>query len=87
MKPTTAQLASLLKTDREQPVRLIKAAQASKLLGNGHAQPAAGAGPAAPHAKAEIRLVKSGPDYCDLEIVCGCGEVTPFRCWNSPGAA
>ncbi len=66
----------------EQPVRLIKAAQAGKLLGGGHA-PATAHGT---HPKPEIRLVKAGADYCDLEIVCGCGESTQVRCWNAPAA-
>jgi len=66
----------------EQPVRLIKAAQAGKLLGGGHAH-AANNGT---HAKPEIRLVKAGADFCDLEITCGCGESTQVRCWNAPAA-
>jgi hypothetical protein len=81
--PTLSKLSSLFSNDRnEQPVRLIKAAQASKLLGGGHSH----AGAAAPHAKPEIRLVKAGPDFCDLEIICGCGESTQVRCWNAPAA-
>ena len=72
-------------TRDEQPIRLIKAAQASKLLGlgigngNGHAHNAAAA-----HKKPEIRMIHAGPDYCDLEVVCGCGESTQVRCWNTP---
>ena len=80
--PTKTNLSTLFRRDGEQPVRLIKAAQASKLLG-GHAHAATAA---TPHAKPEIRLVKAGPDYCDLEVVCGCGESTQVRCWNAPAA-
>ena len=82
--PTKSNLSTLFRRNDEQPVRLIKAAQASKLLGGGHAHAtAAGNGT---HAKPEIRLVKAGADYCDLEIVCGCGESTQVRCWNAPAA-
>ncbi len=81
--PTKTNLSSIFRRDGEQPVRLIKAAQASKLLGGGHSH-AATANTA--HAKPEIRLVKAGPDYCDLEVVCGCGESTQVRCWNAPAA-
>jgi hypothetical protein len=80
--PSKSNITSIFNRDNEQPVRLIKAAQASKLL-SGHAHTAA---PATPHAKPEIRLVKAGPDYCDLEVVCGCGESTQVRCWNAPAA-
>jgi hypothetical protein len=81
--PSTSKLSSLFSNDRgEQPVRLIKAAQASKLLGGGHAH----AGTGGTHAKPEIRLVKAGPDFCDLEVICGCGESTQVRCWNAPAA-
>ncbi len=74
---------SIFKHDSgEQPVRLIKAAQAGKLLGGGHAHPVTNGA----HAKPEIRLVKAGADYCDLEIICGCGESTQVRCWNAPAA-
>jgi hypothetical protein len=85
--PTTSRLnEALFKLDcKEQPVRLIKAAQASKLLnavhGNGSLHDTAEI-----HKKPEIRLVQSGPDYCDLEVVCGCGESTQVRCWNTPPA-
>ena len=66
-----------------QPVRLIKAAQASKLLnGVTHNHTVA----TEVHKKPEIRLVHSGADYCDLEVVCGCGESTQVRCWNTPSA-
>jgi hypothetical protein len=77
---------SLFKLDsKEQPVRLIKAAQASKLLSSTHGHGALhDAGEI--HKKPEIRLVQSGPDYCDLEVVCGCGESTQVRCWNTPPA-
>jgi len=67
-------------------VRVIKAEEAAAYLspgatGHGHAK-----GPRKP---TEVRLVGTGPDYCDLELICGCGEVTRFRAWNSPaeGAA
>jgi len=72
---------SIFKQDLgEQPVRLIKAAQASKLLnGIGHAHEAV-----APHKKPEIRMIHSEGDYCDLEVICGCGESTRVRCWNTP---
>ena len=81
--PNTPKLSSIFNKDQgEQPVRLIKAAQAGKLLGGGHAHAAANG----THAKPEIRLVKAGADYCDLEIVCGCGESTQVRCWNAPAA-
>jgi len=68
----------------EQSVRVIKAAQASKLFsgganGNGHVHTNA-----EPHKKPEIRMIHAGPDYCDLEVVCGCGESTQVRCWNTP---
>ena len=64
-------------------VRIIKADQAAALLPPGHQNHAAeNKGPRKP---AEVRLVATGPDYCDLELVCGCGEVTRFRAWNSAG--
>jgi hypothetical protein len=71
----------------EQSVRLIKAAQAGKLLNGtaGSHTHAAHAGDGA-HKKPEIRMVHSGADYCDLEVVCGCGESTQVRCWNAPSA-
>ena len=82
--PNTSKISSIFNHDGgEQPVRLIKAAQASKLLGGGHTHAAVTNGA---HAKPEIRLVKAGVDYCDLEIVCGCGESTQVRCWNAPAA-
>ena len=70
----------------EHPVRMIKAAQAGKLLnasGNGHNHLQA---PGEAHKKPEIRMIHSGADYCDLELVCGCGESTQVRCWNTPPA-
>jgi hypothetical protein len=82
--PTKTNLSSIFRNDGEQPVRLVKAAQAGKLLGTGHAHVAA---PNTKHAKPEIRLVKAGTDFCDLEIVCGCGESTQVRCWNSPAVS
>jgi hypothetical protein len=77
------QLSDIFKQDKEQPVRVIKAAQANKMLGtaNGHAHTGD-----APQKKPEIRMIQTGPDYCDLEVVCGCGESTQIRCWNSPAA-
>jgi len=79
--------ASLFKQDLgEQPVRVIKAAQAGKLLhaaAHGHA---ASHGAGEIRKKPEIRMVHSGADYCDLEVVCGCGESTQVRCWNTPAA-
>jgi hypothetical protein len=81
--PNTTKLSSIFNQDKgEQPVRLIKAAQAGKLLGGGHAHATANG----TQAKPEIRLVKAGEDYCDLEIICGCGESTQVRCWNAPAA-
>jgi hypothetical protein len=77
-------LSALFKPEQtEQPVRVIKAGQAGKALGNGHNHSAA-----APDAqtKPEVRLIQTGADYCDLEIICGCGESTKVRCWNSPSA-
>jgi hypothetical protein len=71
------------KSSSEQPVRLIKAAQASKLLGGLHTHSNGNAGTEAPR-KPEIRMIHSGADYCDLEIICGCGESTQVRCWNTP---
>ena len=78
---------SLFKQDiREQPVRLIKAAQAGKLFnGTAHGHSAAH-GTAEIHKKPEIRLIRSAADYCDLEVICGCGETTQVRCWNTPPA-
>jgi hypothetical protein len=83
MKTTnTPKISSIFKPDSgEQPVRLIKASQAGKLLG-GHAHASAHAA----QPKPEIRLIKAGADYCDLEITCGCGESTQVRCWNAPAA-
>ena len=78
---------SLFKQDDEQPVRMIKAAQAGKLLnglGNGNH---AGHDASAAHKKPEIRMIHAGADYCDLEVICGCGESTQVRCWNTPAAA
>jgi hypothetical protein len=66
-------------------VRLIKADQAGAFLSpdqknHDHAKNT-------PRKPAEVRLVATGADYCDLELVCGCGEVTRFRAWSTPGAA
>jgi hypothetical protein len=78
-------LSALFKSEQaEQPVRVIKAAQAGRALaGNAHNHPATS--PEA-HKKPEIRLIQTGADYCDLEVICGCGESTTVRCWNSPSA-
>jgi len=70
----------------EQPVRLVKASQVGKLLGlaaNGHSH-GTGSGGTEAHKKPEIRLIHSAGDYCDLEVICGCGESTQVRCWNTP---
>lgn len=62
-------------------VRIIKADQAAALLPASHKDHAhENKGPRKP---AEVRLVATGPDYCDLELVCGCGEVTRFRAWTT----
>jgi hypothetical protein len=74
----------LFKQDNEQSVRVIKAAQANKALGGaagGHVH-----APTEGQRKPEIRLIQTGADYCDLEIVCACGESTQVRCWNTPAA-
>jgi hypothetical protein len=78
---------SIFKQDLgEQSIRVIKAAQASKLLNgagnNGHTHNGTQA-----HKKPEIRMIHSGADYCDLEVVCGCGESTQVRCWNTAATA
>ena len=65
----------------EQSIRLIKAAQAGKLFNNlAHGNHVG----ADAHKKPEIRMIHSGSDYCDLEVICGCGESTQVRCWNTP---
>jgi hypothetical protein len=90
MKPYSRINPTLFKQQPgEQPIRLIKAAQATKLFGNlGNI----GTGPATtahthpagePHKKPEIRMIHSCADYCDLEVVCGCGSSTTVRCWNN----
>jgi hypothetical protein len=61
------------------PVRVIKAADAAALLPP-EERIHVHAGPRPP---SEVRLVATGPDYCDLEFTCGCGDVTRFRCWNT----
>jgi hypothetical protein len=63
-------------------VRVIKADQAVQFASPEKATPATGSA-AVPHKTAEVRMIGSGPDYCDLELVCGCGDVTRFRCWNT----
>ena len=63
-------------------VRVIKADQAEQFASPEKAA-AAAAKAAVAHKNAEVRMVGSGADYCDLELVCGCGEVTRFRCWNT----
>ncbi len=70
-----------------QPVRLIKAAQAGRLIqANGHAHVETQAGPCLPK-DAQIRLLGSGPGYSDMEVHCGCGETVQVRCWQSPAVA
>jgi hypothetical protein len=90
MKPTTPSrpsLGNIFKNDHEeQPIRVIKAAQAAKLF-NTAANGQAGHSAHEPHGKAEIRMLGAGADYVDLELVCGCGETTRFRCWNTPATA
>jgi hypothetical protein len=68
----------------EQPVRLIKAAQVGKLLHASANDHDTLHETADLHQKPEIRMIHSGADYCDLEVVCGCGESTQVRCWNTP---
>jgi hypothetical protein len=86
MKPSYSRInPTLFKQEPgEQTIRVIKAAQASKLFGNtgGHTH-----APAVAHKKPEIRMIHSGPDYCDLEVICGCGESTTVRCWNAAADA
>jgi len=66
-------------------VRLIKADQASAFLSpDQKPHHHVNSGPRKP---TEVRLVGTGADYCDLELVCGCGEVTRFRAWNTPAAS
>ncbi len=61
------------------PVRVIKAADAAALL-----PPEKNHVHAGPRKPTEVRVVATGVDYCDLEFGCGCGEITRFRCWNTP---
>jgi hypothetical protein len=86
MKTTTAPKISALSLFRHEggahTVRVIKADQATQFASPEKAGLAAGAAAHA-HKEAEVRMVGSGPDYCDLEIICGCGDVTRFRCWNT----
>jgi hypothetical protein len=63
-------------------VRVIKADQAAQFASPDKVAPVAGIAAIA-HKNAEVRMVGSGTDYCDLELVCGCGDVTRFRCWNT----
>ena len=84
--PTKTNLSSIFRRDGEQPVRLIKAAQASKLLNGGVSHNHGAAGAVEVSKKPEIRLVHTTADYCDLEVICGCGESTQVRCWNTPQA-
>ncbi len=72
---------ALFKSDfGEQPIKLIKAAQAGKLLsGTAHAH----TNHVEAHKAPEIRLVQTGAGYCDLEVICRCGESTQVRCWNT----
>ena len=64
-------------------VRVIKAGDAAAYLSPGQGGHDHARGPRKP---AEVRLIATGSDYCDLELICGCGEVTRFRAWNSPAA-
>ena len=85
MKTTTApQLTpSLFRQDSAvHTVRVIKADQAAQFASPEKTTAAPGAAKT-PHKAAEIRMVGSGADYCDLELVCGCGDVTAFRCWST----
>jgi hypothetical protein len=65
-----------------QTVRLVKASQAVKLL-RGHTN---GRAADAAHQNPEIRLVGSGADYCDLQVICSCGENLQIRCWTGAAA-
>jgi len=69
-----------------QSVRLIKADQIGKLLHASANAHDAVHGAADIQKKPEIRMIQSGADYCDLEVICGCGESTQVRCWNTPAA-
>jgi hypothetical protein len=75
--------ASLFRPDNTpHTVRVIKADNATQFASpekSGHALDT----PAHARKNAEVRMVGSGADDCDLEMVCGCGEVTRFRCWNT----
>jgi hypothetical protein len=75
---------SLFKQDAgEHPVRLIKADQVAKLLHGSATGHDTLNGNARAHKKPEIRMIHSGADYCDIEVICGCGESTQVRCWNT----
>ena len=63
-------------------VKVIKAEQAIKLL-QAEGKTVCAPGPEGYRKNAEIRLVATGSDYCDLEVICGCGDVTRFRAWNT----
>ncbi len=84
--PAKTAPASFRQDSGVQPVRLIKAAQASKLLNGGVSHNHGAAGAVEVSKKPEIRLVHATADYCDLEVICGCGESTQVRCWNTPQA-
>ena len=84
--PLTSKInPSIFKQDQgEQPVRVIKAAQAGKILGTTHHNHAETNGAAEASKKPTIRMIQTGVDYCDIEVTCGCGETTQVRCWNTP---
>jgi hypothetical protein len=66
-------------------VKVIKADQAIKML-QAEGKALCAPGPEGYRKNAEIRLVGTGLDYCDLEVICGCGDVTRFRAWNTVAA-
>jgi hypothetical protein len=66
---------------------MIKAAQAGKFLNSAANGQSHLDGAIDVRKKPEIRMIQSGPDYCDIELICGCGESTQVRCWNTPNAS
>lgn len=80
--PAPASASIFRQSESVHTVRVIKADQAAAFLSPDKAHHTADS---ATHPKkpSEVRMVGTGPDYCDLEFVCGCGEVTRFRCWNT----
>ncbi len=74
---------AVFKLDQNAPaVRVIKAAQAAKLM-HPHGADDKGGAQLVPRPAPIVRMVASGADYSDLEIVCGCGEKVTVRCWNN----